>query len=79
MRSSDRSASYSAGPFDVTALTPVSVSGITNATAISAGSFGECALLSGGNVDCWGHGGDGELGNSGFLPAASPAARRLCR
>ena len=56
------------GPFDVAALTPVPVIGITNATAISAGSFGACALLAGGNVDCWGFDGDGALGNGGFPP-----------
>jgi hypothetical protein len=34
--------------------TPVQVSGITNATAIAAGEDHVCALLSTGQIDCWG-------------------------
>jgi len=46
--------------------TPVAVSGITHATAISAGSGHSCALLSSGQVDCWGDNGFGELGDGTF-------------
>src|SRR5262249_17493988 len=51
-------------------LTPVSVSGVTNAVAIAAGTVSDitgfafsCALLADGNTKCWGFNGDGELGN----------------
>ena len=43
------------GSTDVNSSTPVSVTGITGASAISSGTDGSCALLSGGHVACWGH------------------------
>ncbi len=43
--------------------TPVSVSYITNATKVSIASHHACALLSTGNVQCWGTQYNGELGN----------------
>ncbi len=43
--------------------TPVPVSGITNATAISAGNADTCALLSSGSIKCWGANESGELGD----------------
>ncbi len=45
-------------------LTPISVSGISTATVVSAGRSHTCAVLSGGTVKCWGHGGYGQLGYS---------------
>ena len=43
--------------------TPVTVSGIANATQVAAGDFGTCALLTDGTVDCWGYNSSGELGD----------------
>jgi alpha-tubulin suppressor-like RCC1 family protein len=43
--------------------TPVEVTEITNAIAVSAGSNDSCALRSGGVADCWGLDKEGELGN----------------
>ncbi len=44
-------------------VTPVAVSGLTDAIAISAGYDIACALRSGGTVMCWGDGFNGRLGN----------------
>ena len=44
--------------------TPVPVSGISSATAITAGDVHTCVLLAGGSVDCWGSNGSGALGNA---------------
>jgi alpha-tubulin suppressor-like RCC1 family protein len=52
---------------------PVTVVGITDATAIAARHFGACARLSGGTVQCWGYNEFGELGNgTDGQPSSSP-------
>jgi hypothetical protein len=43
--------------------TPVTVSGITTAVAVTAGANHSCALLRGGTIRCWGNNGDGQLGD----------------
>jgi alpha-tubulin suppressor-like RCC1 family protein len=43
--------------------TPVAVSGLTNAVAVSAGGSHTCALLGNGSASCWGWNGNGQLGN----------------
>jgi alpha-tubulin suppressor-like RCC1 family protein len=53
--------------------TPVTVTGITTATAVAAGGFHSCALLRNGRVQCWGQNDQGQLGTGrldppGFLP-----------
>jgi alpha-tubulin suppressor-like RCC1 family protein len=45
---------------------PVSVSGITNAVAITAGAGHTCAVLATGALDCWGANDDGQIGDGGM-------------
>src|SRR5947199_1360380 len=54
--------------------TPVTVSGITTAVAISAGGWYTCALLQDGTVRCWGDNTCGELGNGAVLVSPSPTS-----
>lgn len=53
-------------------LTPVTVSGISNAVSIGAGSLHACALLSDKTVKCWGYNGEGQLGNGNNTSQNSP-------
>ena len=43
--------------------TPVAVSGLAGATQVAAGNNDTCALLSGGDIDCWGDDNSGQLGD----------------
>jgi alpha-tubulin suppressor-like RCC1 family protein len=54
--------------------TPVAVSGIANAVAIGAGSSHSCAVLSTGQVRCWGSNADGQLGTGDKTPARTPVS-----
>jgi alpha-tubulin suppressor-like RCC1 family protein len=52
--------------------TPVTVTGITNATAVTNGFQHTCALKSTGGLSCWGYGVDGELGNGLSSTSSTP-------
>lgn len=53
--------------------TPVTVTGLLGAAmAISAGYSHTCALLKTGGIQCWGHGGHGQLGNSKTVDSVIP-------
>ncbi|MGD0273199.1 MAG: hypothetical protein ABSB96_05690 [Gaiellaceae bacterium] len=59
------------GTYDDSA-TPVAVTVISGARAISAGADHVCALVSGGMVECWGDGYEGQLGNGSNADSTSP-------
>ena len=57
---------------DADSSVPVKVNGITDATAITAGSYHSCALHQDGTITCWGHNHYGQLGNGTTLDSSVP-------
>ncbi|MFA5392797.1 MAG: DUF2341 domain-containing protein, partial [Candidatus Paceibacterota bacterium] len=53
-------------------LTPVVVSNLTGAVAISNGDYYACALINDGTARCWGYGGLGELGDGTINTSSVP-------
>ena len=51
---------------------PISVSDVTDATAIASGKNHSCAALKDGTVVCWGEGGSGQLGDSAKHDGGAP-------
>jgi alpha-tubulin suppressor-like RCC1 family protein len=54
-------------------LVPVDVTGLgAAATAVTAGVYFSCAIVSGGGVKCWGRNDQGQLGNNTLSDSTSP-------
>ena len=58
-------------PPDGFSATPMKVAGITDAIAISAGSFHNCAVHEVGEITCWGSGTSGQLGDGETMDSTS--------
>ncbi|MCX6393676.1 MAG: hypothetical protein NTY57_02300 [Solirubrobacterales bacterium] len=54
--------------------TPVSVTGITTATQVTAGGGHSCAVLTGGTIKCWGNNAIGELGDGSTTRSSTPVS-----
>ena len=54
--------------------TPVTPMGLTDVEQIDAGSIHTCAVLTGGDVKCWGNNADGESGGTEIKVVAAPTA-----
>jgi alpha-tubulin suppressor-like RCC1 family protein len=70
----DNSGELGTGSFSTYSATPMSVVGISTATAISAGEDHSCALLEGGSVSCWGYNAFGQLGDGTKNASPTPLA-----
>jgi len=56
------------------ALSPVTVSGISNATSLGTSRLHICATLADGSAKCWGRNQNGEIGNNSIVtPVRTPA------
>ena len=53
-------------------LSAVAVVGVSDATAVSSGTFHTCARRSGGTLSCWGQNGYGQLGDGGHASTGTP-------
>jgi alpha-tubulin suppressor-like RCC1 family protein len=60
------------GTFTQIALTPVSVQGLTNATALVGGYNHVCAVLSDSTIRCWGSNTNGQLGDPSKTESSVP-------
>jgi alpha-tubulin suppressor-like RCC1 family protein len=60
------------GSADASSNTPVTVRGISNATAVAVGGYSSCALLATGAVRCWGNNYWGQLGDGSTTDSSIP-------
>ncbi|MGH2958502.1 MAG: RCC1 domain-containing protein, partial [Solirubrobacterales bacterium] len=62
------------GTTDTLAATPVSVTGLTDAVAVSVGGSHTCAVRETGSIACWGYNHLGQLGDGSTATASTPVA-----
>jgi alpha-tubulin suppressor-like RCC1 family protein len=58
----------------ISSVAPVTVAGLSGATAIAAGGAHSCAIISDGSVRCWGDNTHGQLGDGTDNSSATPVA-----
>jgi alpha-tubulin suppressor-like RCC1 family protein len=56
----------------VCSYAPVKVAGMSNVVAIDVGQEHACALIAGGQLECWGENAHGELGDGTGVPQTTP-------
>jgi len=61
------------GQLDTTMVETPSTAQVTGATAVARGNFHTCAIVAGGNVECWGLNDIGQLGTGNTTSSTSPA------
>jgi alpha-tubulin suppressor-like RCC1 family protein len=61
-------------PGNDTSASPLAVSGLGNATQVSAGAYHTCATLADGTARCWGYNGHGQLGDGTVTQRTTPVA-----
>ncbi|MEO8456976.1 MAG: hypothetical protein ABI559_04105 [Chloroflexota bacterium] len=54
--------------------TPIAEAGSPTATQVAVGRYHTCAITGGGSIQCWGFGGDGEMGNGSDADQNTPVA-----